>query len=295
MISSYPKVLTVGHRYVEGVITPPNIIEEKVDGSQISFGKDLEEHLCIRSRGAVIHPEAPDSMFREGVDYIKSIEKWLEPGITYRGEYLKKPKHNVKTYDRIPKNHIVIFDVEFYGNPVMTHWEKVNYANAIGLECVPCLAKDVNTIGELEKLLNTESFLGGGKIEGIVIKNYYRITPDGKFMVAKIVNEDFKESHRKTWGEIKQAGKSVIERIVLDLNTEARMNKAVQHLRELGELTCSNADIGKLLQQMHKDIDEEESEHIKEVLYKNYIKDIKRGVCKGLPQWYKDKLMRGEI
>jgi len=38
MIGSYPKVLALGHRYIKDILDGEHIVEEKLDGSQISFG-----------------------------------------------------------------------------------------------------------------------------------------------------------------------------------------------------------------------------------------------------------------
>ena len=43
------------------------------------------------------------------------------------------------------------------------------------------------------------------------------------------------------------------------------------------------------------DIDEEEQDYIKDVLYKHFVKDIKRHVTHGLPEWYKIKLAEGGL
>ena len=73
--------------------------------------------------------------------------------------------------------------------------------------------------------------------------------------------------------------------------TEARWQKAVQHLREKEELENQPRDIGKLMKEINLDIIEEESENIKEQLYKLYIKDITRKATAGFAEWYKKQLL----
>src|SRR3990172_1195654 len=111
MLSSYPQIYALGHRYVKDIFTSPVIVQEKIDGSQISFGLH-EGELYIRSKGAVIHEAAPDKMFAAGVEAIKEVKQILRAGWIYRGEYLKSPHHNVLVYNRIPANHIILFDIE---------------------------------------------------------------------------------------------------------------------------------------------------------------------------------------
>ena len=73
--------------------------------------------------------------------------------------------------------------------------------------------------------------------------------------------------------------------------TEARWEKALIHLKEKGELENSVRDIGKLIKEVQKDIKEEESEYIKNHLYKIFIKDILQTAIRGLPEWYKNQLL----
>ena len=52
---SYPSIYALGHRYLEELLLDPVLVEEKVDGSQFSFG--VFEHpegpeLRCKSKGA---------------------------------------------------------------------------------------------------------------------------------------------------------------------------------------------------------------------------------------------------
>ena len=89
--TSYPKIYNLGHAAVTGITDGDVYVEEKIDGSQISFGVDEDGVLHIRSRGAIIHVEAPPKMFAAGVAEILEIADKLRPSWTYRGEYLAKP------------------------------------------------------------------------------------------------------------------------------------------------------------------------------------------------------------
>lgn len=67
-------------------------ISEKVDGSQFSFGK-INGNLRIRSKGAQLYINNPETMFKEGIEYVNSIKDELPEDIVFYCEYLKKPKH----------------------------------------------------------------------------------------------------------------------------------------------------------------------------------------------------------
>lgn len=140
-----------------------------------------------------------------------------------------------------------------------------------------------------EALLDTESVLGGVLIEGFVLKAVNRdlFYYDGKPLMAKVVSDKFKEMHISVW---KGKKADVVEGIIEGLKTEARWQKAVGALRDSGELTGSVKDIGGLFKQVQCDIEEEEAETIKDLLYKHYRKKILRGSTYGLAEWYKKTL-----
>jgi len=291
-IHSYPKVLAIGHRYIQPLFEGSYHAEEKVDGSQISFGV-IGGELHVRSKGQMLIVDAPEKMFAEGVVSIKNRADKLTPEWIYRGEYFKKPKHNTLPYNRIPEGHILIFDVETTPNNWLSHADKVIEAQRIGLECVPKIDFTFNGVDSIKEALQQTSCLGGVNLEGIIVKNYDQITPDGKFMAGKYVSESFKESHSKDWKSRNPGRRDIILMIIETLRTDARFKKAVQRLRDNGEWTESPKDIGNLLKILHQDIEAEDGEFIKQKLYEHFIKDIKRGTCAGFPEWYKDELVRG--
>jgi len=83
----------------------------------------------------------------------------------------------------------------------------------------------------------------------------------------------------------------IVERLIDTLRTPARWNKAVQHLRERGEIEDSPRDIGKLMKEAQADVEKECMELIAEKLAEWAMPQIRRGVVRGLPEWYKDQLV----
>lgn len=110
-LHSYGKIYNFGHRAIVNLLKGPVVVEEKVDGSQFSFGIRNGQIHC-RSKGVAINVDAPDSMFAKAVAVVRELAPMLHDGWTYRGEYLQKPKHNALAYDRIPYRHIILFDVD---------------------------------------------------------------------------------------------------------------------------------------------------------------------------------------
>jgi hypothetical protein len=299
MISAFPKVFALGHRHVRDIFDGKVEITEKVDGSQIAFGM-IDGKLYVRSRGAMINLDAPDSLFREGVEYIKSNSDKLAKGVTYYGEYLKKPKHNTLAYERIPKNHIALFGVchpemgflEFHDILHMT-------ANELDMDVVPLLGYADNIRPEdAIKLIDDESFLGGTSMEGIVVKNYDMERWVGgvlfPIMSAKFVSEKFKEKHQKDWKQNKTSP-GQMQQLVESLRTEARWRKAVQHLREAGAFEPDPKMIGSLLKEINQDLIDEDLDYIKDFLWKVHKRQILKGVTSGFPEWFKEQLAKGEF
>lgn len=294
-ISSYPSFHHFGHRLLRNFFNDPIVVEEKFDGSQISFGL-IDGELCARSKGVPIILDAPNEPFGNAVDAIRSIEHLLIPGWVYRGEYFKKPKHITLEYARIPKNHIIIFDIQTGIEQYMIPGEKAIEAQRIGLECVPhFIVENIDSIDVLEELTNRESFLGGCTMEGVVLKNYHQFGPDDKILIAKYVREEFKEKHKKEWKNSNPTSKDVIQRMIEMYRVPARWSKAIQHLQERGELTNSPKDIGALIKEIPDDILKEHVDEIKDELFEMAWPHIRRGVTSGFPEWYKEYLINQSV
>jgi len=287
-INSYSSVYALGHKAICGIFNGPVVLEEKIDGSQFSMGIVGGELSC-RSKGTEQRPDAPDSMFQAAIDVIRTLP--LHPGYVYRCEYLRKPKHNTLAYDRTPKNHLIIFDIQTGMESYMTPAEKAAEAERLGLECVPLLHRGVvEDFERFKQFLERESVLGGVKIEGIVVKNYSLFTQEKKIACGKFVSEAFKESHTKEWKNSNPTNKDILALLTETYKTEARWRKAVQHLRESGNLENSPRDIGKLIREVPADILKENEDDIKAALFTHAWPHIQRGVVRGFAEWYKAEL-----
>ena len=292
MIHSYPSIYAIGHKAIAGIFDSEVLIEEKIDGSQFSFGV-IDGELQCRSKGKQIILDAPEKMFGRAVGFIRSIERELVPNWVYRAEYLEKPKHNTLAYNRTPDNTLIIYDINTGLEEYMSPAEKAVWSARIGLECVPLLFQGrVENFEMFKDFLERESVLGGCKIEGVVVKNYSLFTQEKKVALGKYVSEDFKEKHTKEWGESNPSQGDFVLKLAEQYRTEARWNKAIQHLREQGLLEGSPRDIGLLIKEVGTDILKEEENEIKEALFKHFWKQINRVVTTGLPDWYKQELAK---
>lgn len=297
--NSYPSIYALGHRAIADLFKEPVIVEEKIDGSQFSFGVfeiEGERVLKCRSKGAQINVIAPDGMFKLAVETVQKIADQLTPGWTYRGEYLMKPKHNALAYDRTPKDHIILFDIAVGPDYYVSYEAKAQEAERLGLEVVPRIYQGiVEDAQQFRSYLETTSCLGGQKVEGVVIKNYTRFGIDKKPLMGKFVSEAFKEVHAREWKESNPRQGDILERLIESLRTPARWNKAIQHLREAGVLEDSPKDIGLMMKEVPQDVEKEEREFIASKLYEWAWPHIRRGVVRGLPEWYKERLVEQQF
>lgn len=293
-IYSYPSVFALGHVMVQDIFKNDVVIEEKIDGSQYSFGV-IEGELQCRSKGKQLILDAPEKMFLDAVRVSKERyeQGLLKPGYIYRGEYLQTPKHGTLPYNRIPKDHLIIFDISTGLEQYMTPDQKWNESERIGLECVPILFMGkINTADELMSLLDTESILGGTKIEGVVVKNYHAVTKEKKMMMGKYVREEYKETQKKEWRSMNPTQGDILQKLILEYKTEARWRKAMQHLEEQGILEHDPRDIGNLIKEVRADILKEEEETIKQELFDYVWPKLERAVTGGLPEFYKEWLLK---
>jgi hypothetical protein len=283
MREAYPSPIRLGKKEVADILSKPFYVQEKVDGSQCSFGRDADGTVFAASKNKEFtlerilgHP------FNYLLDFIVNKVDLLPLNTTFRAELVARPRHNVLTYNRTPKGFLVLFDVQEAGK--FAHPIEVEaWANRLGIDFAPVLGYAAED--GIESYLKGDSFLGGRK-EGVVIKAIDS-SPDRQ--CAKLVSEEFKEV--KTFA-IKghKTPDEVIESIASALKTEARWHKAIQRLRDQGSLKNTEADIGLLIKSISEDIKKEETDTIKEALCKAFFPRIMNRAVNGLADFYMDLL-----
>lgn len=288
---SYPSIFALGHRALQELLDDPVTVEEKVDGSQFSFGVFGGELKC-RSKGATLNLIAPEGMFIRAVETVRELEPKLRDGWTYRAEYLQKPKHNALVYDRIPAKHLIVFDINTGYEEYLPYAAKAEAAAELGLETVPLIHEGpITELAAFRDMLDRVSVLGGQKIEGVVVKNYARFGLDKKVLMGKFVSEAFKEVHNKAWKESNPTHGDIVQILISNYGTPARWDKAIQHLREAGELEDSPRDIGRLIPEIQADVERECRDEIADALYKWAWPQIRRGLTSRFPERYKEQLL----
>lgn len=295
---SYSSIYNMGHKAIVDLLQGPVYVEEKVDGSQFSFGITEEGELRVRSKGCEMIVDAPEKMFSLAVETVKKLKLLLHPGWTYRAEYLRSPKHNALIYSRIPTDHLIIFDVEVGECAFLGYREKKAEAARLGLETVPLLFEGF--VADLEffrYLLASDSVLGGQKVEGVVVKpvGYGLFGKDKKVLMGKFVSEAFKEVHSKMWKADNPTAGDIVAMLGKTYMTQARWQKALQHLTEKGVIADSPRDIGALMKEVPTDIKRECEDEIKDKLFAFAWPHVSRMVVRGLPEWYKELLLKKQF
>lgn len=292
-LNSYPSIFALGHRAIRDILLTPVVIEEKIDGSQWSMARIGGELVC-RSKGRDIVIEAPEKMFLRAVATAKGLD--LHPEWIYRCEYLNSPKHNTLAYGRTPEKNLMVFDVMTAPETYLSPAEKLAECQRIGLECVPLLFSGMaENLESLSTIISATSVLGNVPMEGAVIKNYALFTPEKKIAIAKFVSEAFKEKHLHEWKTSNPTQNDVVHLLIAELKTEARWNKAIQHLRDDGVLEGEPKDIGPLMRELQSDSVKEEADYIKERLFNHFWPQIRRGITNGFPEFYKEKVLKLEF
>lgn len=295
MFPSYPKVINLGNPKTENALIGEVIVQCKIDGSQFRVMRS-EDGIKIGTRRTDI-TETPEKLFIEGWEYIQSIKDVLLKypiNTCFYFEYLSTPKHNTLKYDRVPKNHLVLFDCIKDGKWVDRD-TLVFIAMDLGVDVIPQLYKGIiKNIDELYEILNEhEPWLGGDMEEGLVIKNYNQeIDFCGKIipLFTKLVQDKFKEKHQTNpdWA----SKKDFIQLLSDELLSDARYEKSYQRLRDEGKITGELSDIGLLMKEVSLDIIEEEKENIMVKLWNKFGTTIVKNATKGIPNWYKEKLLK---
>jgi len=299
-LSSYPKIWNLGSPEITDLFNSQVEVTEKLDGSMIRFGLvDGEVVVGSKNINNILQSPSQDGMFKVAVDYLMKQKRNMRENTVYFGEYIRKPKHNTLEYEKVPKNNIALFGVKELNGEMIWKWINNHsilrfHAQTIGIDVVPLLySGPLKELKKLEGLLTKESYLGKEKIEGVVVKNYYDFSKSrfSSECYGKYVSSKFKERHKSDW----KKRTATLDDFIAKFQNEARWVKAFQHLRDDGKITYQTKDIGDLIKSVHNDIIIEDTEFIKQELFNFYKKRILGTSVKGLPDWYKKKLMEKQF
>lgn len=301
----YPKVLSLGQPLIDEIFDDPVEITEKVDGSQCRIHLTEEIAQCGSKNVGI----ADQKMFEIAHD--QAVRMWnddvwrkLGDDITLFTEFLNKEKHNVLIYSRVPRNNLYLFGAIIDDKHIRTE-ELFKLANILDIEPPHIIASDITISNkdDLNEYLKTPSILGNTVLEGIVIKNYNRSYPAllastqaffGYPLVGKIVRDDFKERLNKEWSGKKQR-EAPLTKVVAEFLTEARFNKAIQHLVDDGKITYEMNNLKDIIPEFYNDLLDEEKDAIIAVVMESFWKPLKRKCDNFAVQRWKEYLVEKQF
>lgn len=296
-VRSYPKVYNLGHRAIRDLFLGPVAVQEKVDGSQFSFGI-IDGALRMRSRNQQIALDNIPALFAPSAQMaLRAADNGkLVPDYIYRGEAMKGQRHNTLTYDRVPHGNFVLFDVDV-GVEDRLHLRGVlpDIAADLGCEAAPeHFHGEIHDLDEIKALIEQGSFLGG-PMEGLVFKNYNRWGIDGKMLMGKYVTDAFREKHADNPDWKPKTKNDILTQIAAVYCHPQRWEKAVQRMRDAGTLTDSPQDIDPLIKSIQADVLEEEGDEIAQMFMEYYAKQLRGSFVRGFPDWYKNRLAESQF
>jgi RNA ligase len=298
---SYVKVLQLGDPRISDILKRPHVVEEKLDGSQFRFGKIGGQVMTGSHRVRYNEYNQPDKMFRGVVAYVESIASLLPEGTMFYAEMLSKPKQNTVQYGRAAKNGLMLFDAwDTRTNTWFTLPELTAAASLFEIDGPVILAEsdgsEPESLDTMQRFLSTTSYFGNSIIEGIVVKCYgdsipvtYQQLPG---LFGKYVRASFKEENAIEWRGKKG---SVTDAVISRFKTEARWEKIVLHLQEEGKLEWNMRDMGALITELSREIEEEVKPAAVDMLWGNIEHQVHKGLGGGMAEWWKAKLLKKQV
>lgn len=237
----YMHVERLGTDEVENIEFGLCYIFYKIDGTNGSVWLD-NGVIKAGSRNRELTLEKDNADFYQSILKDERIKAYLQKHPCHRlyGEWLVP--HSLKTYRKDAWKKFYIFDVALHkedGTEEFLPYEIYKpLIEEFELEYIPPLAVLKNPTEEslIRCLDKTGQFLvedGKGNGEGIVIKNYDFYNKYGRQTWAKIVSNEFKETHAKVMGASIVNQQEIIEEKIIDKYcTEAFIEKEYQKLVE---------------------------------------------------------------
>lgn len=273
----YQHVERFGTTETDGIEIGDCYIFPKLDGTNGSLWWD--DGIQAGSRNRLLTPTSDNQGFLGACMLDPRFEQLFREKPHWRlfGEWLVP--HTIRTYREDAWRKFYVFDVVYAEGEGIHYVHPDAYQGVLelfGIEYIPYTHKITNpTIDQLRAIADKNTFLmqDGAIGEGIVIKNYDYTNRFGRRTWAKIVRNEFKDTHVKTMGATVMQGESTIEQEIVDQYvTEALVRK------ELAKI--ENDNDGKPIQPRllgvvyHAILTEETWNFVKK--FKNPVIDFKR-------------------
>lgn len=204
---TYDHVEALGNDEVEGILDGLVYVFPKIDGTNARVMLDEGGELVCGSKNRILALDADNQGFMEWCttegrialrNALSALEAVHEP-VCLHGEWLVP--HTLKTYRDDAWREFYVFDVFSYNQQSYLPYDAyLDPLLRFGIHAVPCMAVlEHPTVEKLLPFLDKNTFLikdGEGVGEGIVLKNYDWRNRFGRQPWAKIVRNEFKDTHR---------------------------------------------------------------------------------------------------
>jgi hypothetical protein len=182
----------------EALLSGEVVVEEKVDGANIGFSAGADGKLRVQSRGSYLDPDHAHPQFRPLWAWLGAREAALVDALgsdrILFGEWCYAV-HSV-VYERLP-DWFLGFDV--YDRSAGKFWDTSRrdaLLATLRLHPAPRIARGHFTVEAVERMLASESRVGDGAIEGLVVRR-----ESGGFTTAraKLVRAEFARAIDEHW------------------------------------------------------------------------------------------------
>jgi len=243
MFKKYPHLERFGTDEVEDIQFGECYVFPKIDGTNAQLWSE-EGLLRAGSRNRTLSLDSDNAGFCAYAVSNQKIVKFLEnnPQLRLFGEWLVP--HSLRTYREEAWRKFYIFDVATVtresGNDeqiyFMPYGEYKPLLEAAGLDYIPALCKITNgTLEQFEEMLEKNTFLikdGEGFGEGIVIKNYAFKNKFHRTTWAKIIRNEFKETHAHAFRLAAITGQKLLEEeIAKEFVTKSLVEKEYEKIK----------------------------------------------------------------
>ncbi len=273
----YQHLERYGTDEVEGIEIGTTYVFPKIDGTNGSIWLSDGE-IQAGSRRRHLSLESDNHGFYAWAIRQDNIKKYLLANPTHRlfGEWLVP--HSLKTYREDALRKFYVFDVsedkspsqvKHEGDSLITYMPYNYYAPGLeefGIDfIIPLAVVENGTEKQFTNQLARNVFLiedGQGVGEGIVIKNYSFVNKYGRQTWAKIVTNEFKEKHSRSFGPTALKGAKIVElEIAREYVTKSLCEKV--HAKIINDTgSWSSKMIPRLLSSVYHDVITEESWHM---------------------------------
>lgn len=276
MFKKYQHIERLNTDEVEGINVGECYIFPKLDGTNGSVWVKNEE-IKAGSRNRELSLDNDNQGFYNYIIQHEGIKKYFEqfPDHILYGEWLVP--HSLKTYRDDAWRKFYVFDVYDRNNecyiPVNEYMTYLHHYNIDYIS--PLMIANNPTEKNINDCLTKNTFLiseNRGIGEGVVIKNYGFINKYGQTVWAKIISNEFKEKHQKTFGSVKVDNTPLETEIINQFVTKSFIEKELAKIKSDG---WSSNKIPTLLGTIFHELIKEESWNIVKK-FKNPTIDFKK-------------------